>query len=155
MFLPLDDRHDRTCFDCGDATLNTWLAQTARQHKTKGISSTFVAVGDESSSQILGYYSLSFAKLVNTDLPAQLRKKLPGKVPVFRLGRLAVSKASQGQAIGALLLFDAIDRGSRIAMEIGGIGMVVNAKPTAVEFYKQYGFEVMADHPLNLFLPFT
>jgi len=29
----------------------------------------------------------------------------------------------------------------------------VNAKPSAVGFYQQYGFEQMSDHPNNLFLP--
>ena len=52
------------------------------------------------------------------------------------------------------MLFDAITRTTRIANEIGGIGLVVNAKPTAVNFYQHYGFEQMADHPQNLFLPF-
>jgi len=51
------------------------------------------------------------------------------------------------------MLFDAIDRVTRIASEVGGIGLVVNAKPPAVEFHKRYGLEQMADHPLNLFLP--
>ena len=44
LVLPLNDRHDRKGFDCGDADLNGWLRQTARQHKEKGVSSTFVAV---------------------------------------------------------------------------------------------------------------
>jgi len=58
----------------------------------------------------------------------------------------------QGKGIGAFMLFDAIDRVTRIASEVGGIGLVVNARPPAAEFYKRYGFEQMADHPLNLFL---
>ena len=37
--------------------------------------------------------------------------------------------------IGALMFFDAIDRVTRIASEVGGIGLVVNAKPPAVDFY--------------------
>ena len=51
------------------------------------------------------------------------------------------------------MLFDAIDRATRIASEVGGVGLVVDAKPVAVEFYQKYGFEQMADHPQNLFLP--
>jgi hypothetical protein len=43
---------------------------------------------------------------------------------------------------------------TRIAKEVGGIGLVVNAKLSAVGFYQKYGFEQMADHQLNLFLPF-
>jgi len=151
--LPLNDRHDRKGFDCGDAELNGWFAQVARQHKEKGVSSTFVAVADEASTEVLGFYAISLAELVNTNLPAQYRKRLPTKVPVFRLGRLATAKSHERNGIGEHMLFDAIDRVTRIAEEVGGIGLVVNAKPSAVGFYNRYGFEQMADHPLNLFLP--
>ena len=153
LVLPLNDGHDRKGFDCGDVELNDWLSQTARQHKEKGVSSTFVAVADETSAEVLGFYAISLTELVNSDLPAQYRKRLPTKVPVFRLGRLATEKRHQGKGIGEHMIFDAIDRVTRIAQEVGGIGLVVNAKQSAVEFYKRYGFEQMADHPHNLFLP--
>jgi GNAT superfamily N-acetyltransferase len=151
--LPLNDGHDRKGFDCGDADLNRWLATVARQHKEKGVSSTFVAVADETGSEVLGFYALSLAELVNADLPSQYRKRLPGKLPAFRLGRLATAKGHQGHRIGEFLLFDAIDRVTRIAQEVGGVGLVVDAKLPAIPFYRQYGFEPLADHPGNLFLP--
>ena len=153
LVQPLDDRHDRKSFDCGDADLNGWLKQTARQHKEKGVSSTFVSVRDEASVEILGFYAISLAELVNANLPAQYGKRLPNKVPVFRLGRLATALGHQGKGIGEFILFDAIDRTTRISGEVGGIGLVVNAKHSAVEFYHRYGFEQMAAHPQNLFLP--
>lgn len=152
LVLPLNNSHDRKGFDCGDAELNNWLGQLARQHKEKGVSSTFVVVEDETSTTLLGFYAIGMAELVNADLPMQYRKRLPTKVPVFRLGRLATAKDHQGKGIGEFMLFDAIDRVTRIANEVGGVGIVVNAKATAVDFYKRYGFEQMADHPLNLFL---
>ena len=153
LVLPLYDRHDRPGFDCGDDDLNRWFVQVARQHKEKGVSSTFVAVTDEASAEVLGFYAISLAELVNADLPAKYRKRLPEKVPVFRLGRLATANRHQGKRIGEFMLFDAIDRVTRIAQEVGGVGLVVNAKPSAAGFYQQYSFEQMADHPLNLLLP--
>ncbi len=86
------------------------------------------------------------------DLPEKLQKRLPQKVPAFRLGRLAVSEQQKGKRFGEVLLFDAIDRVSRIANEGGGVALVVNAKTSAVAFYSRYGFEPMMDHPDNLFL---
>lgn len=154
LVLPLNDRHDRKGFDCGDIDLNGWLKQTARQHKEKGVSSTFVVVSDGASVEILGFYAISVVELVNVNLPAQYGKRLPDKVPVFRLGRLATALSHHGKRIGEFMLFDAIDRATRISGEVGGIGLVVNAKHSAVEFYQRYGFEQMADHPQNLFLPF-
>ncbi|MBV8048062.1 MAG: GNAT family N-acetyltransferase [Paludibacterium sp.] len=153
MVLPLNDRHDRNHFDCGDVDLNGWLKRIAKQHKEKGVSSTFVAVADEQSTEVLGFYAISLAELVNTDLPTTYKKRLPVKVPVFRLGRLATAILHRRKGIGEYMLFDAIDRVTRIAREVGGIGLVVNAKHAAVNFYQRYGFEPMADHPQHLFLP--
>jgi predicted GNAT family N-acyltransferase len=102
---------------------------------------------------VQGFYAISLAELVNAELPSQYRKRLPTKVPAFRLGRLATAKLHAGKGIGEFMLFDAIDRVTRIATEIGRICLVVNAKPSAVAFYTRYGFEQMADHPHNLFLP--
>lgn len=153
LVLPLSKWHDRDGFDCGNAQLNGWFAQLARQHKEKGVSSTFVLASTDLSAEVLGFYAISMAELVNLDLPVHSRKRLPAKVPVFRLGRLATSKIQQGKGVGEFMLFDAIDRITRIASEVGGVGLVVNAKPAAVDFYKRYGFEPMADHPLHLFLP--
>lgn len=152
LFAPLTKAHDRAAFDCGDEALNHWFKQVARQHRDKGISSTFVAVADVASTAVFGYYSLSLTELVNDALPSVQRKSMPQKIPAFRLGRLAVSLQHQGRQIGQHLLFDAIDRATRAAKDVGGVGIAVNAKPAAVGFYQQYGFEVMADHPLNLFL---
>ena len=153
LVLPLSRWHDRNGFDCGDTQLNAWFAQVAKQHKEKGVSSTFVVASSATSEEVLGFYAINMAELVIDDLPAQHKKRLPSKVPAFRLGRLATDQAQQGKGIGEFMLFDVIDRVTRIASEVGGIGLVVNAKPTAVDFYKRYGFEAMADHPLNLFLP--
>jgi GNAT superfamily N-acetyltransferase len=149
----LDDRHDRKGFDCGEIELNNWLSRFAKQHKEKGLSSTFVIVDTESSSEILGFYAVSPTELLCSALPSNLQKRLPNKAPSFRLGRLATANAHKGKGIGALLLFDAINRVTRISADIGGVGLVVNAKPNAIGFYAQYGFEQMSDHPNNLFLP--
>jgi GNAT superfamily N-acetyltransferase len=53
------------------------------------------------------------------------------------LGRLAAARCYQGQGIGEFLLFDAIDRVTRIAQEVGGVGLRVAAKPAAVAFYRE------------------
>lgn len=153
LVLPLNEGHDRKGFDCGNAELNGWFSQVAKQHKEKGVSSAFVAVTAIASTEVLGFYAVSMAELINANLPTQYRKRLPAKVPVFRLGRLATAKGHQGKGIGEFMLFDAIDRVTRITGEVGGIGLVVNAKHAAVDFYTRYGFEQMADHPHNLFLP--
>lgn len=76
----------------------------------KGISSTFVAVNEKASTDVLGFYAVSMAELVNSNLPIEYSKKMPLKTPVFRLGRLAIDKNHQGNGLGEFLLFDAIDK---------------------------------------------
>ena len=150
LVLPLYDRHDRPGFDCGDDDLNRWFVQVARQHKEKGLD--LVAVTDEASAEVLGFYAISLAELVNADLPAKYRKRLPGGA-CFAWAGWQPPTGIKESGSASFMLFDAIDRVTRIAQEVGGVGLVVNAKPSAAGFYQQYSFEQMADHPLNLLLP--
>ena len=152
VILLLSGHHDRKSFDCGNSILDTWLATTAKQHRKKGLSTTYVAVETSSSSVVFGFYSLSVAELHSDEIVDAWKDKLPQKLPVFRIGRLAISLTHQRTGLGRLLLANAVSRLTRLASEVGGVGMVVDAKPDAVEFYRRVGFEQMADHPLNLFL---
>lgn len=153
-YLLLDNHHNRNGFDCGDDVLNRWFRQVARQHSDKRISSTFVAVAEVTSTEVLGYYAITFGTVVSADLPESHGKRMPEKAPIFLLGRLATPTKYQGMGIGANMLFDAIDRVSEISKEICGIGLVVDAKPKAAGFYLKYGFKQMPEHPDKLFLPF-
>lgn len=154
QILQLAGHHDKKAFDCGNPTLNAWLVSMANQHKEKGLSTTYVATSSDTSTEIFGFYSISLAELRTTEVPLKLRRKLPNKVSVVRLGRLAVGRQHQGTGLGKQLLANAFSRLSRIASEISGVGIVVDAKPESVEFYLNYGFEQMDDHPLTLFLKF-
>ena len=152
LIRPLSKRHDTKGFDCGNDDLNRWLVQIAGQHGKKLVSKTFVAAENETASEILGYYAIGLLELRNEELPANLQQRLPRQVPAFRLGRLAVSSRHQGKKIREFMLFDAIDRVTRISEEAGGVGLVVDAKDSAIGFYQRYGFETMADHPNRMIL---
>ena len=103
-------RHERSAFESGSAPLDAWLRQIAQQHQKRGISKTFVAVADDAPSRILGYYALTACEMLTEELPEDLAKKLPRKVPGIRLGRLAVDRSVQGQGLRELLLVDAKDK---------------------------------------------
>ena len=62
IIRPLDT-HDLTGFDCGTAALNDFLCKTARQHREKGLSNTFVLLDEESPTIILGFFTLSFLEV--------------------------------------------------------------------------------------------
>ena len=90
---PIDRKHDRAAFDCGDPDLNRYLQRYARQNHESGGAKCFVAVSSDAPAQILGFYTLSPASIEYARTPA-LAKKDPGRydVPAFRLGRLAVDQ---------------------------------------------------------------
>ncbi|MEN9866418.1 MAG: hypothetical protein RL748_2008 [Pseudomonadota bacterium] len=154
--VPLEMGHEVKAFDCGNNDLNIFLQTTAGQHQRKFISKTYVLVDDEVPTQVMGFYTLAVRRMVAKDLPPIIAKKLPREVPGFSLARLAVRDDLKGQGHGEYLLYHALDRAARVANEIGGYALFVDAKDeTAAAFYRRYGFTAFPDSPLVLCLPFA
>lgn len=157
IIRPLDANHNRAGFDCGTIPLNDFLRKTARQHRDKGLSNTFVLVDDESPTDILGFFTLSFLEVDASTLPPDYTRRLPkiSRLPAAKLARLAVDKRCQGKGYGAILLADAVKRIVATVKESGGIvGFFVDAKDVKVrQFYLSFGFIPLQDTPLSLFLP--
>ena len=153
VITPLNRDHDRSGFDCGIPALNTFLKVTARQHNDKGISRTFVLT--DTTPQILGFFTLTLCEVNAPKLPPTLAARYPNHgLPAVRLARLAVSRKQQGKGYGELLLAEAIHRTLLIADQAGLIGLFVDAKDDkARTFYERYGFLVLPEEPLRLFLP--
>ena len=151
---PLTGRHDRSAFESESAQLDVWLRQTAQQHQRRGISKTFVAVAGDAPSRILGFYALTACEVLTAELPPDLARKLPRKIPGIRLGRLAVDRSIQGQGLGELLLVDAIERAKRVLQHVGVHALFVDAKDEqAAAFYRKYCFRPLPSDPLRLVLP--
>lgn len=152
---PIARHHDRKNFDCGSRELNEYLDRYARQNHESGGAKTFVAVPLADPARVLGYYSISPGAVEFARVPAKLTKKL-GRydVPVFRLGRLAVSLSAQGQGFGADLLLAAGVRVLAVATEVGGVALAIDAKDTkAARWYERFGAMPLLDDPLKLVLP--
>ncbi len=152
---PIEKRHDRAAFDCGDADLNTFLVRHARQSHEKDGAKTFLAIDDE-NDKILGFYSLSPASIAYERTPVVVKKGLARyEVPVFRLGRLAVDISVQGQGLGGQLLLAAGRRCLRVAAVAGGVALLIDAKNEgAADWYASCGAVPHQDAPLSLLLPF-
>lgn len=154
---PLGVTHDRVSFDCGTAALNDFLCKTARQHREKGLSNTFVLSEKAEPARILGFFTLSFLEVDASLLPPDQARRLPKatRLPAAKLARLAVDRHFQGKGYGAILLADAVKRVRATAEESGGvIGFFVDAKDSAARsFYLRFGFIPLQDTPLSLFLP--
>ena len=152
---PIAKRHERAAFDCGDSDLNLYLQRFARQNHESGGAKCFIAAPLEAPTRILGFYTLSPASIEYGRTPALAKKGLARyEVPVFRLGRLAVDRTAQGRGFGGVLLLRAADRCIRVAEEVGGVGLLIDAKKDrAARWYESYGALPMLDAPLSLVLP--
>lgn len=148
-------RHDRDGFACGEPTLDAYLRQQAAQHHRDGISTTHVLVDDAKPACILGYYSLSAAQLLLTDLQEADRKRLPAyPVPAIRMGRLAVALSEQGKGHGDYLLAHAVARCLGLREQLGVRVLLVDTlHEKAARFYRAYGFRETMANSQTLYLP--
>jgi len=61
---------------------------------------TFLAVSDANEQSILGYYSLSIARVAYAQTPESIKRELSHHaVPMFRLCRLAADRSMQRQGL--------------------------------------------------------
>ena len=149
---PLATEHDRRHFSCGVEALDEYLQRFARQHAASSVSRTYVAAN---GAEIHGFYSLAMSAIRKENLPAKHAGRFPNfPLPAARLARLAVAISHQRQGLGELLLADALQRCLRLSVEIGMIGVIVDAKDEKARgWYERYEFERLPDSPLTLWLP--
>ncbi len=146
---PIQKKHNRETFDCGEPDLNDFLRRYARKSHELGGAKTFLAIDNAEQKTIRGFYSLSPASVAYGRVP-ELVKRVPG----FRLARLAVDCRFQGQGMGGQLLLAAGRRCLLAANEVGGVVMVIDAKNERVAaWYSGYGAMPLLDVPLTLLLP--
>jgi GNAT superfamily N-acetyltransferase len=154
---PIGKQHRRDEFDCGEPLLNEYLRLYARKNHERGAAKTILAVANDDSGKVLGYYSVSPASIGYARVPEVARRGL-GRydVPGFRLGRLAVERAMQGQRLGGQLLLSAARRCILASQEVGGVVLLIDAKNERVaSWYGNYGALSLPDSPLSLVLPLT
>lgn len=154
-FVPLEKKHRRKEFDCGNDELNQYIRRYARQNDTLGISKAFVATKVETPLAIDGYYTIGSSLLEFSSLPEENRQKLPAyPIPAALIGRLAVDKFCQGQGLGTELLVNALLRIVKASEEIGIYAVRVDAiDDKAKQFYLKHEFIPFIDNSLSLFFP--
>jgi GNAT superfamily N-acetyltransferase len=153
--FPIARHHDRKGFDCGTQELNEYLDRYARQNHEAGGAKTFVATLQDEPVRVLGYYSISPGAIEYSRTPASVTRKLGRyEVPVFRLGRLAVSLAFQKKGVGGELLLAAGECAISVASMVGGVALAIDAKDqSAATWYRRFGALPLLDDPLKLILP--
>lgn len=151
---PVSKHHDRDAFDCGEEALNDFLRKYARKSHDAGGAKTFLAISDADNKTVLGYYSLAPVSLEYARTPGIIKQGLARyDVPGFRLARLAISKSVQGQGFGTQLLLLAGKRCLKVASQVGGVMMMIDAKNEQVaRWYANRGAVALADSPLTLMM---
>jgi GNAT superfamily N-acetyltransferase len=138
---PEDDRNN---FQSGNIELDRFFSRYAGQNQFRHhIGTTYVAV--DAHDTIVGYATAVASELTTVRLAESRRKRLPAyPLPVLRLARLAVDLRAQRQGVANTLLRAVFLLAEKMALDVGCIGVVVDAKPEAVAFYKNLGFVALA-----------
>ena len=149
---PVLKKHDRKSFDCGDPPMNEFLQRYARQSHESGAAKTFLAIANADNKTILGFYSLAPGAMACADTPETVRRGLARHdVPGFRLARLATDLRWQGQGLGGQLIASAARLCIRVAAEVGGVVLIIDAKnDRAAQWYANYGAVRLSNRPLTL-----
>ena len=134
----LDDSHDCSAFDCGNAALNDWLKSRALRAQGK-TSRTYVAC---ESTRVIGYYCILSGSVERAELPKALKEHgLPNNIPVAILGRLARDMTYKGTGLGLDLLQDALTKIAIASRTIGIRCVLVHAiDDKAAQFWKENEF---------------
>ena len=157
----LEPRDDRTGFRSGNIDLDRFFQRYAGQNQFRHhIGTTYIAIQND---RIVGFATVSSGEVVAEKLAKSLRRRLPDyPLPILRLARLAVDERFQGHGIGRFLLRAMLRLALEMRDRVGCIGIVVDAKPEAVDFYAGLGFRPMRlisgslgdrPEPIAMFLP--
>jgi len=135
----LAEADDQSRFRSGDPDLDRFFARFAGQNQFRHfVGVTYVALD---GARILRFATVAPGHVEIDRLPAAARRSLPSyPLPILRLARLAVDTSAQRQGVGAELLRFVLGLAVRMAGDVGCVGVVVDAKAGAVDFYATYGF---------------
>ena len=148
---PLSADHCLDGFDCGNPSLNEWLARYALINQLANAARTFVVCDH---FRVIGFYSLAVGSVQYEEAQPRIKKGIARHpIPIMILARLAVDKTHHGRNVGTGLLKDALLRAVNISEQAGVRAVFVNAKDKrAKSFYEKHGFESSLVDSLSLML---
>ncbi len=152
---PLAQTLDRAAFSSGARQIDEWFRTQAGQAARKGIAAIHMMV-DNATNDVIGFYTLSNFTIHVGDLPPDVSRALPDRIPLpaHLIGQLAVDARQQGKGYGGLLLFDAVRRARRMTEHSASLAVVVHAiDARAAAWYTRKGFVSFPAHLLSLFIP--
>lgn len=158
--LEAPSKIQRNSFDCGEQTLNRWLAAQARQSMESRDAVTYLLLDnsggdgsmvDDGRAPIAGYYCLSSGEVSRHEAPDPMARRAPHPIPAVRMGRFAIDNRYTGQGWGAELLREALLGSVNAGRLIGARVMLVDAiSEDAHAFYLRFGFTPSPIHPMQV-----
>jgi len=154
--VKLEDKSQLRPFDCGDDTLNSFLAEKALLYHTSHLATTYIC---QSEQQIIAYFSIfcDNLKLNPEDFPSRsaYKKFFSGmlthskrhlkELPAIKIGRLAVAKSWQtggmGRRIVDYVIGMAIEQNALCACKL----VTVDAYRESIRFYEKLGFKFVTE----------
>jgi GNAT superfamily N-acetyltransferase len=151
---PLGSGHDRAVFNCGNESLDRYIQTQASQDVRRGVARVFVAVMPEEPERIAGFFTLSAAWMVASDLPPEVAKRLPRHpIPAALVGRLAVDRGFARRGLGSILLADAVKKTMAAAETVAMTVVIVDPIDDAARaFYAAFGFRGLQGTRRQMFL---
>jgi predicted N-acetyltransferase YhbS len=131
---------DRSGFRSGQVDLDRFFLRFAGQNQFRHhLGTTYVALDED--DRIVGFATVSASRIDVQDLPLAKAKRLPQyPLPVLRLARLATHEDSHGAGVGSALLRAVFVLAHQMARDYGCVGVLVDAKSEAVDYYERFGF---------------
>ncbi|MDP3552890.1 GNAT family N-acetyltransferase [Methylocystis sp.] len=144
---PLAESDDRSQFDCGRESLNSWFQRHAWANHASDMSRVSV-IADAATGRVVGYVALSAAQIERAYLPKAQQRNRPDPVPVLLLGQLAVDQAYQGRGYAVDLLHYALKTALRVSESVGSMGVIAHPLDDSVRgFYARWGFQELPFDP--------
>ena len=149
---PLQHRHPRRGFLCGEPSVDDWLKTKALQQQEKHLSVTKVLMNPE--RKIAGFYTLATGQVDFGALPPELIKRLPRRaLPVAVLAWLGVDQCFRGQGLGRLLLARALRDCYESGQTFAFVAVILDCvNDSAKVFYQKWDFQEFPGHANRLFL---
>jgi ribosomal protein S18 acetylase RimI-like enzyme len=153
--VPLEKRHKRAAFSCGEERVDEWLKKNARQSEEKRLSVTRVM--QENSDAIVGYYTLAMGQVNFDELPHAVTRKLPSTMlPIVTLAWLGVDGEYQGRGLGDRLFAQALAHCHATGGAMPFVAVILDCLgPRAKAFYQRFDFKEIPGHPMKLMLPWS
>ena len=132
-------------FDCGDRHLNDFLnTDEVVEYEKEYLGYTHLVFlhGDPVAYFTVSLDGLRVEYLKSYKSFSRLSELRLESLPSVKIGRLAVAKAWQNRGLGRLVLKYIVGMALNMGVFRAARLLTVQAKPAAIDFYKQFGFEL-------------